>query len=245
MERNVQNVLVTLKKTHEQYIEELSKINPCIEAVDKYINSYTPILHRCKTHNIVWKTSPISILQGCGCMECGKEKLYEQKAKTHKEYIKELKLINQNIIPIEKYINSTTPILHKCLVDNYEWNARPGNILLGNGCPKCNDSKGERQVSLWLDNYHILYEKQKRFKDCHDVKPLPFDFYLPKYNSCIEYDGEQHFKPKKYFGGEEKFKIQQKHDNIKNEYCKNNGISLLRIPYYKNVEEELNNFLFI
>ena len=64
---------------------------------------------------------------------------------------------------------------------------------------------------------------------------------------CIEYDGEQHFKPIEYFGGEAHFKIQQKHDKIKDDFCKENGISLLRIPYYKfdNIEEELNNFIFI
>ena len=63
----------------------------------------------------------------------------------------------------------------------------------------------------------------------------------------IEYDGEQHFRPIEYFGGQKKFELQQKHDTIKNEYCKNNGIPLLRIPYFKydNIEEELNNFLFI
>lgn len=50
---------------------------------------------------------------------------------------------------------------------------------------------------------------------------------------------------KKHFGGQKGFEQRVKHDKIKNEYCKNNGISLLRISYYKNVEEELNNFLFI
>lgn len=234
-----------IKKTQEEYIEEVENINPNIEVMDEYINMKTPILHKCKIHNIQWITSPSSILQGCGCQKCGKEKLYVNKAKTHEEYIKELKRINKNIIPIGKYINSITPILHKCLIDNYEWNARPGNVLLGNGCPKCNNSKGETQVCLWLDNHHIIYESQKKFKDCCDIKPLPFDFYLPNHNIAIEYDGEQHYRPVKYFGGNNAFNRTIKHDRIKNEYCKNNGISLLRIPYYKNVEEELNNFLFI
>lgn len=143
------------------------------------------------------------------------------------------------------YVSANIPILHKCLIDGYEWSVSPSNLLSGHGCPKCNDSKGEKQVSLWLDNHHILYEKQKRFKDCCNIKPLPFDFYLPKQNICIEYDGEQHFKPKDHFGGQNGFEKRVKNDNIKNEYCKKNGISLLRIPYYKNVEEELNNFLFI
>lgn len=30
---------------------------------------------------------------------------------------------------------------------------------------------------------------QHKFKNCRDIRPLPFDFYLPKLNTCIEYDG--------------------------------------------------------
>lgn len=86
-----------------------------------------------------------------------------------------------------------------------------------------------------------MYVK-KKFEDCKDKKPLPFDFYLPNNVICIEYDGEQHTKPIDYFGGIESYECTVRHDKMKNEYCKNNGISLLRIPYNKNVEEELNNF---
>ena len=83
-----------------------------------------------------------------------------------------------------------------------------------------------------------------------DINPLPFDFYLPQLNKCIEYDGGQHYFPVDFAGkgmehAEEQFRKTQYRDKIKNDYCKNNGISLLRIPYFKNVEEELNNFLFI
>ena len=41
---------------------------------------------------------------------------------------------------------------------------------------------------------NINYIREKRFKDCKNIKPLPFDFYLPEKNICIEYDGEHHFK---------------------------------------------------
>ena len=47
-----------------------------------------------------------------------------------------------------------------------------------------------------------------------------FDFYLPNINTCIEYDGEQHFLPVEYFGGEDAFNRQVTYDNIKNEWCK-------------------------
>ena len=60
---------------------------------------------------------------------------------------------------------------------------------------------------------------------------LRFDFFLPKYNILIEYDGEQHFTNSSYYGGENEFNKRIEYDNIKNTYCKNNDIFLLRIPY--------------
>ena len=38
------------------------------------------------------------------------------------------------------------------------------------------------------------------------------DLYIPKYNILIEYNGEQHYRPIDYFGGEKQFEIQQEHD---------------------------------
>ena len=68
---------------------------------------------------------------------------------------------------------------------------------------------------------------------------------MPVYGVCIEYQGEQHYRPIEYFGGEESFYLQQKHDQIKRNYCKHNNIKLLEIPYWEDIEKVLNNFLFI
>lgn len=233
------------RRNHKDYVYEVSVVNPDIDVVGEFIGLQIPILHKCKIHNKEWMATPANILNGHGCSECGNEKIGEQNRKTHEQYISDLKNKNKDIITVDTYINANTPILHKCLIDGYEWYARPSNILSGYGCPQCNESKGEREVRQWLEKHDIKYIYQNPFEDCIDIKPLLFDFYLPKLNMCIEYDGEQHFRPIGYFGGEEKFKLQQKHDRIKNEYCNNNNIKLLRIPYFKNVEEELNNFLFI
>lgn len=78
--------------------------------------------------------------------------------------------------------------------------------------------------------------REKTFNDCHNTKkgkycrPLKFDFYIPKTNTLIEYDGEQHFKPSKKYGGE-KFETTIENDKIKNEYCLKNNINLIRIHY--------------
>lgn len=98
----------------------------------------------------------------------------------------------------------------------------------------CNYSKGEAQVEQCLKELNIQYISQYTFKDCLTDKKclLRFDFYLPDYNCCIEYDGEQHFKYRKTgWNTEEHFKETQLRDSIKNKYCKNNNIKMIRIPY--------------
>lgn len=234
-------------KIHEEYIEEVKNINPNIQVIGTYINARTPILHKCLIDNFEWNPVPYSISSGYGCPKCGIRKVADGLRKTNEEYTTQLEKCNPNIVAIEKYSGANIPILHKCLLDGCEWKARPTNILHGYGCPQCNESKGEKKIRLWLEKNNIPYKKQEKFDNCRDIKPLPFDFYLPTFNIAIEYDGRQHFEPIEFFGGQEYFESVKMHDGLKNEYCKNNGIPLLRIPYFKfdNIEEELNNFLFI
>jgi very-short-patch-repair endonuclease len=92
-------------------------------------------------------------------------------------------------------------------------------------------SLGEKKIKNILDKNNVEYEFQKKFKDCFDIKPMPFDFYLPKYNLIIEFDGEQHYKTINGFGGAEKFIITKKHDKMKNDYCTAHSINIIRIKY--------------
>ena len=87
----------------------------------------------------------------------------------------------------------------------------------------------------------IEFIQEKRFVDCRDKKPLPFDFYLPQYNLIIEFDGRHHFEEK----GRGNHEITVKHDEIKNQYCKDNDINLLRIPYWEgsNIENIISTQL--
>ena len=93
----------------------------------------------------------------------------------------------------------------------------------------CLISKGEEEVAGFLTEHGVCYEKQKSFSDCRDVKPLPFDFWIESKNTLIEFDGEQHFKDNAFFC--HTLAYIQKHDKIKNDYCKEKGIRLIRIPY--------------
>lgn len=114
------------------------------------------------------------------------------------------------------------------------------------GCPKCNSSFGERTIEKWLSENNIEYTKEHSYLDLlgNKLGKLRFDFFLlKKHNLLIEYDGQQHFKPIKQFGGEEYLKQLIIHDNIKNEYAMINKINLLRISYseIKNINWILTN----
>lgn len=122
---------------------------------------------------------------------------------------------------------------------------RPKRHKNGDGCPSCNESKGESEIHRILEIKCINYIRQKTFKDCKNINLLKFDFYIPDYNTCIEYDGEQHFKINEYFGGEESFNKCKINDHIKNNYCTKNNIKLIRIPYYdfNKIEIIINNLI--
>ena len=102
--------------------------------------------------------------------------------------------------------------------------------MKGQGCPFCSASTGELFIWEYLNNYNINCIFQHSFEDCRYKRPLRFDFYLPDYNMCIEFDGRQHFcYNTKYSLG--RFDDIKKRDKIKDDYCKDNNIKLLRISY--------------
>ena len=88
-----------------------------------------------------------------------------------------------------------------------------------------------------------MFKEQKTFDGCKYKRKLPFDFYLPEHNTLIEYDGKQHFKIIEYFDGRSWFMKRNHRDKLKNKYCIDNNIKLIRIPYtdYNDVENILSS----
>ena len=114
----------------------------------------------------------------------------------------------------------------------------PEAHMMGTGCPKCHASKGELEIERILISRSIRFEQQKRFYDCRYKNPLPFDFYIPSLNICIEYNGEQHYKPVRFNGMHKRnahtnYELQTIKDDIKKSYCTENGITLIVIPYWE------------
>ena len=130
-------------------------------------------------------------------------------------------------------------IRHKCgFIRKTQFSA----FIHSRGCPKCSQSmsKGERKILDYLENNHVQYIYQKKMGDTKQT----FDFFLPIFNTAIEYNGEQHYKPIKTFGGEERFLQQQAYDTNKVIYCKENNITLKIISYleFNNIDTISNDF---
>lgn len=147
---------------------------------------------------------------------------------------------------ISKYITIHDNIDIICPLHG-KFNQRAGNHIRGQGCPICKESHGEKRIRLYLENKNVKYKKEFKFEDCRgDKRPLPFDFYLPEHNTCIEYDGRQHFE-ESFYGKGDRFIKRKRLDEVKNCYCVNNNINLIRIPYWDldKIEKTLSNFISI
>lgn len=233
---------INMALTEGEYIQRLFDVNPNIKLIGKYKNANTKVMHCCKICGHQWKAYPNNLLSGKGCKKCADKLGGELRKKSHDTYVQQVNIINKDIDIIGSYIDARTPIKHKCKLCGHEWDAIPDNILRGHGCGMCLESNGEKQIRKYLILNFVNFTFQHTFADCKNKKVLPFDFYLPDYNVCIEYDGIQHFEPIEFFGGEQKFAEQQYNDNIKTQYCIDNNITLLRIKYNQDIEMELNKF---
>lgn len=89
----------------------------------------------------------------------------------------------------------------------------------------------------------IKYEYQKTFDDLKDINLLSYDFYVSDQNILIKYQGIQHYQPFDYFGGEDKFKVQQKHDRMKSEYAKKYDYNLIAVPYTEGTFSKIKKYL--
>lgn len=103
-------------------------------------------------------------------------------------------------------------------------------------CGCYGSSKGEQEITKILIENNINFKKEVSFDNLKDEKKLRFDFGIydeqNQLSYLIEYDGIQHFKPTGgYYASNERFIKTQQHDQMKNQWCKENNIPLIRIPY--------------
>jgi transposase-like protein len=184
------------------------------------------------------------------CKSCANKGIAENNKNSYQDVKKEFE--KRGYILLDKEYKDTHTLMkyicpkHKekgCLTIQYN------NLKSGYGCPYCAKSKGELKILSYLDKIKVKYKQEFIINDCKDNKYLPFDFALFDVNSnlicLVEYDGEPHYKPSRRKNSNSVLESIRKHDDIKNEYCKNNDIKLFRIPYweYDNIENIMNKII--
>lgn len=218
-------------------------------ALEKYIDNRTPILFRHVVCGYEWKIRPHNFTHlNRRCPKCRINK----PRKTHEQFEQEVfDLVGDEFLVLGEYSygNEEVEMLH--VVCNTRLFVTPSTFLQRGSCSECNMSKGESRIAYWLRKNKVDYIVEKTFENFKSQRGRPYRFDFAVYIEdrllmLIEYDGEQHFKPvdwgsKGVGWANENYLSVVDSDKIKNKYCKENGIELLRIPYwdFNNIEETL------
>jgi hypothetical protein len=234
--------VTNIKKTKEQLQEESNRIhNFEYEIIGNYINTDTKIEIKHKICGNTFRQTPDKHLRNNRCPICyGKNRLSSEilQERSDRKYNGEYTILGD-------YVNNNTHVLIRHNKCGNEFLQIPNNHLKRK-CPNCfGPSNGEIEIFNFLTNNKISFIKNKSFEGCIYKRKLKFDFYIESLNLCIEYDGEQHFRPIKLFGGEDGFMITKERDGIKDKFCKENYINIHRIHYKENIEDKLKDIFNI
>lgn len=207
---------------------------------DTYDNNKNKLIFKHNKCGREFKMSPNRFLAGNRCPLC-----IPNAVVTKKEFLKRFKAmpLSNEFEIVSKYKGSHNPIYikhKKCgNIKKYVEAKSCLNNLTCSNCFTC--STGEAIISRFLKKYKINYKKEKTFKTCKFIGNLRFDFYIPNYKLLIEFDGQQHF----YSSGrltKQDLELNQKRDNIKNEWVKKHkNYKLIRIRYDQNIIKILNS----
>lgn len=243
---NLKKRAIKKTKTHKEFAKEVhSLVGEEYEIVGEYKKAKLKVGMKHVLCGTEYEIEPNRFLRGTRCRKCFGYR--EIDTEVFKRDVYEIAKDEYEVLG--EYYNNSTHILMKHNKCDHEYKVIPSSFYGGRRCPYCYQSIGERRISDMLKRLDIEFETQKKFDECRNILPLPFDFYIDS-KILIEFDGRQHFGIVDFSGeGIEEATEQHmgvlKRDKIKNQYCIDNNVPLIRIPYWeiKHVEEIVLNIL--
>ena len=241
------------RKTTKQFKDEIfNLVGNEYDVLGEYVNSHTLIkMKHIKCGNIL-DINPMHFLHsGTRCRHCSYKASGIRRRHTTEDVREKIRDVSDNKYELmSEYRTSNEKIRIKHIECGHVFEMKYRFFVnMGQRCPKCRISKGEEKIKNWLKTNNLKFKQEKRFSDCKSERPLPFDFqvFMKDKFVLIEYDGEQHFEERFSFSNKkdkDSLLNIQKRDNIKNVFCENNNIALLRISYYEydDVEKILDNY---
>lgn len=234
--------LITEDRINRYYTNALTKCKEngyeLISQLGDIVKSEDYVLYKCPKHG-EHSMKYDNLMYGKRCPDCATENARKKYAFSPDEVSKQVQKLGGTLLNQNDYINQdlmNLRILCPSCGKEFTTSLKHFKQHGGQSCKNCSskESVGERRIRNWLDDHGIKYTQGKWFDDCRDKNPLPFDFYLEDHNKIVEFDGVQHFKETHYFkdrNGVSTTEITKSHDAIKNKYCADNNINLIRISY--------------
>lgn len=225
------------KLTVESFKEKASKVHNNkynYSRIKKIDSSNENVEIICPEHGVFWQNITHHLC-GRGCPSCSKNKPL-----TTDEFIERSSKIHNNKYDYSKtvYTRANEGVLIICPVHG-EFIQTPNSHLQGQGCPHCNESHAEREISILLTENNIEFQREVSIDGIKYKHHMPFDFYLPKLNVLIECQGKQHFLPSKKFI--EPFEGRVEKDYIKFKGAKEKGLTLLYFSDARNIKSHLQD----
>jgi len=240
-----------LRDFSKEYLRRIAIAHPYADIKDVPISSIDRIRLHCRICNSDWVSCPANLAakngeRRFGCPVCGYRKVAQDLTTPSKELILRLKKAHPRIIAVEIPVSSSHKTDLCCTICGHQWKQAIAHLTTAHGiskigCPNCKKSKGEEAIASFLIRAGLVYEQQKKFENCHNKRPLPFDFFVPSLGILIEYQGEQHFHPMRYKKARMKFRQVRRHDAIKRRWACNSGFEFMEIKYTDNIEKLLKS----
>jgi hypothetical protein len=227
----------TVKSTTDEFIEKARNLHG--DQYDysqvQYLKSKTKCKIVCRTHG-VFQQYPHRHLAGNGCTQCGADSGAKKRTDSLLDFVTKAESIHGDKYDYTTcvYVNAHTKCDIICKTHGV-FQQTPDNHLRGKGCPRCNESKGEKMVAKLLTKYNLTFDPQKTFEGLRHKQPLKCDFYVPEINTVIEYQGTHHYGIGIHADRDTEGLCQIR-DQIKRDFCKANGIHLIEIPYWEDTE---------
>lgn len=220
------------------FISQANLIHNYFYNYDKvdYINDHTPVTITCPIHGDFIQT-PANHLNKHGCPGCANNKKLSVES-----FIEKAKKLHRDLYDYSKIkkINGNKEKVEIVCPKHGSFFQRPDNHLNGAGCPICKSSKGELLVKNILDDHNISYLRQYYLKINNKQVRIDFRVLLDNIEYFIEYNGRQHYVPVDRFGGEIQFQSQTERDDLVKNYCKENKIIFIELPYTDSKEDIIN-----
>ena len=193
----------------------------------------------CPKHGLKY-LYPNEMLNGHGCPDCGISRRNDGRRLTL-EIIKQRSLDYHGDVwdfsETEEPNGQDDKIHVRCKICG-RLNFKPVNRVIYGKCNFCDSSQGEQMLTVKLEELGVKFIPEYIFDDCRYINPLPFDFYLPDYNTVIEFQGPQHDSNIRFYKWTEKdFKLQQIKDDIKRKYCIDKGIREIELRDFNQVKD--------